>query len=431
MLSIFQNRNYRLLFSGQAISQIGDQFHLIALPWLVLSLTNDPLQLGAVLAAAGIPRALLMLVGGAFADRHSPRTIMLVSDVLRFVVTAALAAAVLTGTAQIWMVYVLAVVFGIVSGFFMPAAEATVPRVLGDEQLEGGNALMMGAAQLAGFLGPVSAGLLIAAFGQGVSADGAQAASLTGIGVAFSVDALSFLASGVALLAMGRIAAANTATDANPIADVAEGLRYALSSSHLRGMFVVLACANFLVAGPMFVGMPVIAQLRLGGAAAFGMVMSAYGIGSLGGMVVAGFLPRPADRVFGWLVVALLASFAASLTLLGVLSTTWAIVVLMAATGVGNGFIGVHAMTTLQRMTDERYLGRVMALISLAMVGLMPVSQAVSGAIIRISPEVLFTGAGLGFAALALWASTQRNAWSINAASLHAETDVVAAATAS
>lgn len=418
MRSILNNRDYRLLFSGQAISHIGDQFHLIALPWLVLSLTHDPLQLGAVLAVAGIPRAALMLVGGAFADRHSPRTIMLASDVVRFLLTAALAVAILTGTAQIWMVYVLAAVFGIVSGFFMPAAEATVPRVLDAEQLEGGNALIMGANQVASFLGPVAAGLLIAAFGQGVSAGGEQAASLTGIGVAFSVDAVSFLVSAAALLFMSRITPANAQTDTHPLADVAEGLRYAMSSPHLRGMFIILACANFLVAGPMFVGMPVIAQLKLGGAAAFGMVMSAYGVGSLIGMVVAGFLPRPSDRVFGWLAVGLLAGFAASMELLGVLSSTWLIVALMVVTGVGNGFIGVHAITTLQRMTAEKYLGRVMALISLAMVGLMPVSQALSGLIVRISPEVLFTASGVGFAALALWASTQRDSWSINAESL-------------
>ena len=97
MLSTLKTRDYRLLWIGQGISHLGDQFHLIALPWLVLTLTHDPLQLGAVLAVAGIPRALLMLVGGVFADRHSPRTIMLVSDTLRFAVTAALTAAILTG----------------------------------------------------------------------------------------------------------------------------------------------------------------------------------------------------------------------------------------------------------------------------------------------------------------------------------------------
>lgn len=120
MFAALKTRDYRMLWIGQGISHLGDQFHLIALPWLVLTLTHDPLQLGFVLALAGIPRAVLMLIGGAFADRHSPRTIMLVSDALRFVLAGMLAFTVLTGTVQLWMVYALALAFGVVSGFFMP-----------------------------------------------------------------------------------------------------------------------------------------------------------------------------------------------------------------------------------------------------------------------------------------------------------------------
>src|ERR1035437_7338810 len=118
MFAALKTRDFRLLWGGQAISFIGDQFHLIALPWLVLTLTHDPLQLGIVLALAGIPRAALMLLGGAYAARHSPRTIMLVSDVLRLVLVAGLAAATLTGAVQMWMLYLLALSFGVASGFF-------------------------------------------------------------------------------------------------------------------------------------------------------------------------------------------------------------------------------------------------------------------------------------------------------------------------
>lgn len=414
MLSVLKKREFGLLFSGQAVSYIGDQFHLIALPWLVLALTRDPVQLGAVLAVAGIPRALVMLVGGAWADRHSPRTIMLVSDALRFLVTAALAGAILTGQAEMWMIYVLAATFGIVGGFFMPAAQATMPRVLEEDELEGGNAFMMGVNQLAAFIGPVAAGTLIAAFGTAGSTGAEQTASLLGIGVAFVVDAVSFLVSAAALWLMRPVAPANADPDAHPLADIASGLRYSLGSTHLRSMFVLVAAANFLVAGPMFVGMPVVAQQRLGGAAAFGAVMSAYGIGSLLGMVVAGALPRPKDAVFGWLVVALFAAFGGVMTALGYLTSTWLVVALMVLTGIGNGFIGVHAITSLQRMADEKFLGRVMSLITLAMVGLMPISQALAGAVLRFSPEALFTAAGAGFVLLSVWSIGQRGTWTMN-----------------
>ena len=416
MKTILKMREFRLLLSGQAVSSIGDQFNLIALPWLVLALTHDPLQLGGVLAAAGSPRALLMLVGGAWADRHSPRTIMLVSDALRFVLTAALAAAILAGTAQLWMVYVLAVAFGSVSGFFMPAAQATLPRVLAEEQLEAGNSLMMGANQAASFLGPVAAGVLIAMFGAGSSGSGQGEASLFGIGMAFAIDASSFLVSALMLLAMRRIASPSTEAATHPIAGILEGLRYSLGRVQLRAMFVIIACANFLIAGPMFVGMPVIAQTRLGGAAAFGAVMSSYAIGSLIGMVLAGALPRPNDGAFGWLVVGLLAGFGGSMAALGYLDALWAIAALMVATGIGNGYIGVHAISLLQRMAAEKYIGRVMSLLSLAMVGLMPMSQALSGLVIRVSPQALFVSAGVGFALLAAWSLARRDALALNEA---------------
>ena len=417
MLSALRNRDYRLLFTGQSISHIGDQFHLIALPWLVLTLTHDPLQLGLVLAMAGIPRAALMLVGGAWADRHSPRKIMLVSDALRFAVTAALAVAILSGGAQMWMVYALALAFGIVSGFFMPAAEAAVPRLLEDDQLESGNSLIMGADQVASFMGPAAAGALIAAFGTSAVAAGgagAQAASLFGIGAAFAVDAVSFLASALSLAIMRPLPALLGRAKTHPLADVAEGLRYAWSSERIRWMVVLIGLANFLVAGPMFVGIPVLAQSRLaGGAAALGIVLSAYGLGSLGGMVSAAALPRSSDGVFAWIVVGLMAGFAVSMTALGFVSATWVAAALMLVTGLGNGYIAVIAMTSLQRMTAKEFLGRVMSLIVLSMIGLMPISQALAGAVIRLSPTALFVGAGAGFAALAVMAAVKRSLWTI------------------
>src|SRR5512140_1563020 len=106
--SLFQSRNVRLRVVGGLISVLGDQFYLIALPWLVLQLTGNALDVGAVLALAGVPRALLMLVGGAFTDRFSPRRVMLYSNYLRAAVVGLMAALVLTGSVQVWMLYAMA-----------------------------------------------------------------------------------------------------------------------------------------------------------------------------------------------------------------------------------------------------------------------------------------------------------------------------------
>src|SRR5512135_2117593 len=99
---VLKNENFRLLWIGQGTSLLGDQFFMIALPWLVLKLTDDPVALGTILALIGVPRAIFMLVGGAFADRYSPRTIMLLSDMLRLALTLLLGVMVLTGWLQLW-----------------------------------------------------------------------------------------------------------------------------------------------------------------------------------------------------------------------------------------------------------------------------------------------------------------------------------------
>lgn len=413
MFAALKTRDYRLLWVGQGISHLGDQFHLIALPWLVLTLTHDPLQLGLVLALAGIPRALLMLIGGAFADRHSPRTIMLVSDGLRFVLVAALAAAVLTGAVQLWMVYALALGFGVVSGFFMPAAEASLPRLLESDQLEGGNALMMGVDQFAQFVGPALAGTLIALFGTAHLA-GHQAGSLTGVGIAFAVDALTFAVSAATLMYIRSLPALGAGR--RPLEAVAEGLRFTLSRPSFRWLVGLIAAVNLLLVGPLLVGIPVLAQTRFSqGAAAFGFLISGYGLGCLGGMLIAGSVPRPTSRTFTSVLLALFVGFGLVMAALAFITSVWVGVVLLVVLGVGDGYVAVVMITLVQRSTPTEMLGRVMSLVMLAMLGVTPVSQAASGALVKLGPAVLFVGCGAGMLVIAAVAAVCRQSWSIDA----------------
>src|SRR5579859_68192 len=104
-------RNFRLLWIGEGISLLGDQFYLIALPWLVLQLTSSALALGTILALASIPRALFMLVGGVFVDRYSPRSVMFASNFARLVLVGLLSALVLTNNIGLEILYVFALAF--------------------------------------------------------------------------------------------------------------------------------------------------------------------------------------------------------------------------------------------------------------------------------------------------------------------------------
>src|SRR5690349_18966197 len=132
-------RSFRLLWIGESISLLGDQFYMIALPWLVLQLTGSALALGGVMALAAIPRALFMLIGGAVVDRFSPRAVMIASNLARLVLVAVLSALVLTGNIRIEMLYGFALAFGLADAFYFPAQTAIVPQLLSEDQLQAGN----------------------------------------------------------------------------------------------------------------------------------------------------------------------------------------------------------------------------------------------------------------------------------------------------
>jgi MFS family permease len=384
----------------------------------VLTLTHDPFQLGLVLALAGVPRAALMLLGGAFADRHSPRLIMLVSDALRFVIVGALAASILTGAVRLWMVYAVAVSFGVVSGFFMPAAEASLPRLLRNEQLEAGNALMMGADQLMGFVGPALAGVVIAFFGATQTAGG-TAGSLSGVGAAFSVDAASFAVSALTIVLMHALPALAAGDGVRPFAAVAAGLRFTASRPVFLWLLGLLAVVNLLLIGPLMVGIPVLAQTKFSqGAAAFGLLISAYGLGNLAGMIGAGTLLKPSSRLFSVIILALFAGFGVVIAALAFISSVWIGVMLLAVLGVGNGYAAVTLMTTIQRATPAPMLGRVMSLVMLATFGVQPISTAAAGAVIGLSADVLFVGCGAGVLATAVVAWAFRRSWSLETLAL-------------
>src|SRR6267142_1380240 len=160
--TVFSSASFRNLWVGTTLSLFGDFFSYVAMAWLVLQLTGSGLALGSVLVAQALPRAVLMAVGGALADRLSPQLTMLGSMGLRAVVVAALAVLVLTGRVQMWEVYLVAVVFGVVDAFFMPARMSMLPKVVADHELERGNAVLNVTAQLSVILGPVLGGLIVA-----------------------------------------------------------------------------------------------------------------------------------------------------------------------------------------------------------------------------------------------------------------------------
>jgi len=377
--SPFGVRDFRLLWTGEAISSLGDQFALIALPWLALVLTGSALALG-----------------GVSVDRFSPRRVMLGSNAVRLIAVTALGVVVLAGAAQLWMLYAFALVFGVADAFFFPAQTSIVPELVDGEQLQRANGIVQGTAQATVLVGPALAGVVIATLGSGTTS-----ANSGGIGIALLIDAATFLASLVTLwLIHPRAHVAQPPTSI--LESIRQGLRFVWGSPGLRAVILLSLSANFFIVGPFEVGMPFIAYSRLPeGAAAFGIVMAAFGGGSLLGLIVASVLPAPRPSRLGLTVIGTLALAGLGVAAVALVHTTLlaALVIGMSGTmlGVGN-LIGI---TWIQGRIPPELMGRVMSLMITGSVGLIPVSMLVAGVAVQASVDGTMLVAGLGMAILA------------------------------
>ena len=384
-------RDFRLIFGGESISVIGDYFHFVALAWLTLQLTGSGLALGSVLMVAGIPRAVFILLGGALSDRFSPRSLMLYSNAFRALVVGLLAVLVLTGRAELWHLFVFAGIFGVVDALFYPAVNTILPMLVDEETLPPANALMQGSQQLAGLIGPAIAGLFIA---------------VVQIGLAFVVDAISFSIAALALLFVvgGRrvVHADNDGLRPSLLGTIADGFRFAWSDPAVRSLILLTAAFNFAFNGPLLVGLPFLAENSLGGGSAtFGILLSAFGAGSLVGAAGAGSIAR-VPRL-GTVVLGTAVGMGAAFGFLGMAPNVLTAGAILAAIGIGAGFLNVHIISWLQGRTAEEMRGRVMSMLMLGSVGLAPLSYALAGVIIDLGAATLmFAVAGAIVAGTAL-----------------------------
>lgn len=380
-----RNRDFRWLTASSALSLLGDQFSLIAMPWLVLQTTGDTRVLGTVLALISVPRAVFILAGGAIVDRHSPLRILRTTRWLNAALTGVLAMLVLSGPCPLWALYALSLAIGISTAFGIPAATSITPRVVEPSQLHAANGIGMGLRQLGMSVGPLLAGLLIAGLG---GAGVQRPAHATGTGLAFALDALSFV---VAAGMLGRVRMRPAAGQTPPAGAVArsirEGLAHAWHDRPLRTCFLYWGLLSVLVMGPMQIALPVLAHDRPQlGAAAFGILVGVHGAGTLAGMALAGALPRLRLVNLGTTLLAVDAVVGLLIAPLGGISAVWQGGLLMGGVGLLGGFVQVGLFTWIQQRVPTRLLGRTMALFMFIFMGLQPVAAAATGWLLQARP---------------------------------------------
>lgn len=407
--ALLRDRNFLWMMSGGAISMLGDQFTLIALPWLVLKMTGDAAVLGTVILMMGVPRALFLLVGGAFVDRYSPKRVMMATKYVNTLLIGALAAGVLTGTLGLPWLYLLSLGIGLATAFSIPSGSSMLPQVVAPGQLAAANGLMLGMRQLAMFLGPLLAGLLIALFGS--NGEGAVA-DARGLGLAFALDAASFALSAWTLSRVQTRALAPPPRAA-VLAAVAEGLRSFWRDRPLRSCLLYWSAVALLITGPVQIALPVLcSELPALGAAAFGSMLAAHGGGTLLGMALAGARPHWRLGSLGLTILAVDALVGLLFMPMGLVTATWQGVLLLLVIGTLGGFMQVAVFSWIQRRVAPAMLGRAMSLFMFIFLGLAPLSSAVTGWLLPwLSLPAVFAGSGallLAVVALALLGSDLR-----------------------
>ncbi len=359
-LGALGERRFRLLWIGQTASVLGDALVPVALAFAVLDLTGSASDLGLVLTAETVPLVGFVLVGGVVADRLPRQLVMLVSDCVRALSQATLAALLLAGAAQVWELILLAAVYGSAAAFFQPAATGLVPATVSAARLQQANALF-GLSRNAGFVvGPALAGVIVAAANPGI---------------AFAIDAGSFVVS-IASLALLRLPAPERATRGAFVSELAVGWRELVSRTWLWVIIVWAATYLFLVYAPFQVLGPLVARESLGGPRAWGLIAAAGSAGAvLGGLVALRFHPLRPMVVCSFLTLV----EAVPTALLALREPAPAIAAAQVGAGLAMGFFEAVWTTTLQQQIPERALSRVSAYDWLGSLAFLPAGYALAG----------------------------------------------------
>ncbi len=367
-LNPLRRRDYRLLFAALAISLTGDGIWIVAIAFQVIELGGGPVQLSLVIACFSAGLLAFLLPGGIVADRLPRRTVMVTADLVRAAVVAAVAILSLSDGLELWHLAVAGFIVGGGEAFFIPSYTALVPRLVPEEELLAANGLEGTLRPLAEFAaGPAIGGIAVAALSPGA---------------AIMVDAGTFLVSAAFLFGIRIRGTADrepaTAGVGAALADLREGARYVRSTSWLWTTLVFALVAVLFLIGPIDVLIPFAVSERLdGGAGAYGILLTAFGVGSAAGALAISSRPLPRRYLTTMLLVWGLGSL--PIAAIGLANQLWVMVVAMLIVGATAGVGDVIWGTLLQRRVPDELRGRVSSLDFFVSLALLPVSMALAG----------------------------------------------------
>jgi len=364
---------------------LADQAFLVALTWLVLRVAGTGAELGAVLAVASIPGTILTPAGGVLSDRYAPALIMIIASVGRVLLLVVLTVLILADAIQLWQVYAIAAGLSALDALYYPASMSIVPTLVDRDRLGAANAMTQGAEQVSSILGPALAGGLLALLGLG--------ASFGATAVLFALAAVLFGAIARTSKSVGSVAGEETENvQSRALGSFVEGMSYVWRDGVIRSLLMILLGTNLAMMGPLYVGGAVLAESRLGGAGAFGVLVGSAGVGSLIGIVGAGSVRRFRRR--GLIELGLTGLLGIIVGAIAFVPNLLTAVVLATAIGATASFLGVITISWLQERAQPGMIGRVMSLAMFSAVALDPISFALAGVLVELNLTAMFLAAG-------------------------------------
>jgi MFS family permease len=389
LLRALRHRNYRLFFSGQSISLIGTWMTKIATSWLIYRLTGSALLLGLVGFAGQIPSFLLAPVAGVLIDRWNRHRLLVVTQVLAMLQSAALAGLALAGVINVWHVLALSLFQGVINAFDIPVRQAFVVEMV-EARADLPNAIALNSSMVnaARLVGPSIGGILIAAVGEGWC---------------FLLDALSYIAVIASLLLMRLPRREQSPKKGTPILpEIQAGWSYVVASAPIASILALLTLVS-IVGMPYTVLMPIVASTVLhGGPHTLGFLMGAVGVGALSGAVY--LASRQSVLGLGRVVPIATALFGAGLIGFGLSRHLWLSLPILVVIGLGFMVQMSASNTLLQTLVDDDKRGRVMSFYAMAFVGTAPFGSLLAGAVAhRIGASATIVISGVGCLLGALW----------------------------
>lgn len=335
----------------------------VAQSWLVYRLTGSALLLGSVGFAGQIPVFLFAPLGGIAADRHNRQHIVIATQIASLILAFILAALTLFHKVQVWHVFLLAAMLGVVNAFDIPGRQSFLVDMVGREDLMNAIALNSSMFNGARIIGPAIAGILVAKIGEGWC---------------FFANGASYIAVIIGLLLM-RVHSPARVTSASPFDHMMEGFRFVNQTAPIRALLLLLGLVS-LVGMPYVVLMPIFAdQILHGGARGLGILMGATGVGALFGALTLAF--RQGVKGLGRWIAWCCAGFGASLVIFAASHTFWVSVFLLLPVGYCMMLQMACSNTLIQVMVPDALRGRVMAVYSMMFMGMAPIGALLGGAL--------------------------------------------------